>query len=63
MGKDKNAYRRLAGKSEGQDIGRLIILRWILEIPDVVVWTGLFWLRIGDLWRGLVNMVINFQVP
>ena len=44
----RGAYRVLVGKSEGKKIlGRpgvdwSIILRW-----DVVVWTGLIWLRIG----------------
>jgi hypothetical protein len=29
-----------------EDVGRWIILRWILERYDRVVWTGLVWLRI-----------------
>jgi hypothetical protein len=29
------------------DVGGRIILRWILEKYDGVVWTGLIWLRIG----------------
>jgi hypothetical protein len=29
------------------DVGRRIILRWILKRWDGVVWTGLIWLRIG----------------
>jgi hypothetical protein len=33
---------------EDQNIGGWIILRWILEIYDGVVWTGLIWLRIGS---------------
>jgi hypothetical protein len=32
---------------EDLDIGGRIILRWILERQDGVVWTGLIWLRIG----------------
>jgi hypothetical protein len=32
---------------EDQDPVRLIILRWILERWDEVVWTGLVWLKIG----------------
>jgi hypothetical protein len=32
---------------EDQDIGGWIILRWTLEKEDVVVWTGLVWLRTG----------------
>jgi hypothetical protein len=29
-------------------IGRCIILKWILEKYDRVVWTGLIWLRVGN---------------
>jgi hypothetical protein len=32
---------------EDQDVGGLIILGWILERWDGVMWTGLVWLRIG----------------
>jgi hypothetical protein len=41
------------GKPDGKnhwedlDVGGRIILRWILERKDGVVWTGLIWLRIG----------------
>jgi hypothetical protein len=28
-----------------------IILKWALEKKDMVVWTGLIWLRIGDSGR------------
>jgi hypothetical protein len=52
-GEKRNAYRLLVGKPEGkrplrnQDVGGWIILRGILERWDGVMWTGLFWLRIG----------------
>jgi hypothetical protein len=48
-----NAYRILVGKPEGKrPLGRprrrwMIILGWILERWDGVMWTGLVWLRIG----------------
>jgi hypothetical protein len=29
------------------DVGDRIILKWIIERKDGVVWTGLIWLRIG----------------
>jgi hypothetical protein len=32
---------------EDPDMGWRIILRWILERYDGVVWTGLIWLRVG----------------
>jgi hypothetical protein len=47
-GEKRNAYRLLVGNPEGkrppegQDVGG-----WILERWDGVMWTGLFWLRIG----------------
>jgi hypothetical protein len=34
---------------EYQDIVDWIILRYILERWDVVVWTGLVWLRLGTI--------------
>jgi hypothetical protein len=32
---------------ENLDVGGWIILKWILQRQDGVVWTGLIWLRIG----------------
>jgi hypothetical protein len=32
---------------ENLDVGWRIMLRWILDRSDDVVWTGLIWLRIG----------------
>jgi hypothetical protein len=55
---ERNAYRILVAKSEGNvplpnlDTGARIILKWILEKLDGVVWTGLIWLRTGTS-RGL----------
>jgi hypothetical protein len=51
-GEKSNAYRLLVGKPEGkrpldQDIGGWIILGWILERWDEVMWIGLVLLRIG----------------
>jgi hypothetical protein len=34
-------------QEEDQVVGGWIILKWILERYDGVVWTGLFWLGIG----------------
>jgi hypothetical protein len=53
MGEKRNAYRILVGNQkerdhyEYQDISRWKILKWILERQNVVVCTGLIWLRIG----------------
>jgi hypothetical protein len=52
MGKRRGVYRVLVGKPEEKKdhLGDLsadgrIILRWIFRKWDVVVWTGLVWLR------------------
>jgi hypothetical protein len=34
-------------KERDLDIDKRIILRWILEIYDGLVWSGLIWLRRG----------------
>jgi hypothetical protein len=52
-GKKRNACRVLVGKPEergplGRPRCRLgIVLRWILEKLDGMIWTGFIWLRIG----------------
>jgi hypothetical protein len=50
-GEKRNAYRwesqREGDHWEDQDIGGWIILGWILERRDGVMWTGLVWLRKG----------------
>jgi hypothetical protein len=52
MGERRSTYRILVGKPEGTrplEDPRLrgrIILKWILERQDGVVWTGLIWFRI-----------------
>jgi hypothetical protein len=56
---------------EDQDVGWLIILGWILERWDGVMWTGLVWLRLGTggelLWIrywtfGFHEMLGNYRV-
>jgi hypothetical protein len=52
MGEKRNAYRLFAGKPEGKrQLGRprrgWVILKWILERLDGVVWTRMVWLKIG----------------
>jgi hypothetical protein len=53
MGEKCNAYRLLAGKSEGKKPLGKPRRRWMENIKmdlrkwDRVVWTGLIWLRIG----------------
>jgi hypothetical protein len=36
---------------EDLDTGGRIILKWILEVQNRVVWTGFIWLRIGPSGR------------
>jgi len=43
-------------------IDRKIVLKWIFKKWDVGVWTGLSWHRIKDMWRALVNAVMNIPV-
>jgi hypothetical protein len=43
---EKPEGRRLLGKVN-LDVNERIILKWILEKKDELVWTGLLWLRIG----------------
>jgi hypothetical protein len=51
--KTRNEYRILMGKPQGKrllgdlDVGGRIILKWILERWDCLVWIELMWLRIG----------------
>jgi hypothetical protein len=40
--------RRERDNQEDQDVGGRIILGWILERWDGVMWAGLVWLRIGE---------------
>jgi hypothetical protein len=44
IGEKENAYRLLVGKPEGRKTK--IILGWILDRWDGVMWTGFVWLRI-----------------
>jgi hypothetical protein len=46
MREKRNTYRNLAGKPDGKrplyiDVGGMIILKWIVEKCDGVVWTRL----------------------
>jgi hypothetical protein len=46
MGEKLERVYAIGGKARGKEATR-IILGWILERWDGVMWTGLVWLRIG----------------
>jgi hypothetical protein len=60
MGKKRNPYRVLVGKSEGK--GLLGRPRHHKEIG----WGGMDWIHVAqdrDQWRALLNMVMDLRVP
>jgi hypothetical protein len=41
-----SVFLQICTSTEESDIGGRILLKWILERQDKVMWTGLIWLRI-----------------
>jgi hypothetical protein len=69
MGKKRNAYRVLVGKSEGKrPLGRHRC-RWEDDITiDLreIGWSGMNWINLAqdrEQWTALVNMVMNLRIP
>jgi hypothetical protein len=47
MSETRNTCSVLVGKPEDLDVRERIILNWILEKQDGLVWIGFIWLRTG----------------
>jgi hypothetical protein len=69
MGENRNAYRILVGKADGKiPLGRPRH-RWVDNIKTdlrKIGWDSLDWIDMAqdrDLWRALVNTVLNLRVP
>jgi hypothetical protein len=66
MGEKRNAYRLLVGNPEGKrPLGRPR-RRWVDNIRmDLrgVVWGDMDWIGHRNMWRALVNSVLNLRVP
>jgi hypothetical protein len=69
MGERRNAYRILVGNPEGKrSLGRPR-RRWVDNIKiDLrsIEWDGMDWIDLAqdrDMWRALVNTVMNLRVP
>jgi hypothetical protein len=68
MGEKRNAYRILVGKPEGTRPLRIPRRRWVDNIKmnlGEMGWDGMDWIGLDqdrDLWRALVNTVMNLRV-
>jgi hypothetical protein len=69
MGEKKNAYGLLVGKPEGKRPLGKPKRRWVDNIKMDLLeigWGGVDWIGLAqdrDMWRALVNAVINLRVP
>jgi hypothetical protein len=69
MGEKRNAYRILVGKPEGKKPLGKPKRRWEDNIKinlREIGWGGMDWIDLAedrDLWRALVNTVMNLRVP
>jgi hypothetical protein len=67
MGEKRGAYRILVGRPEGRRPLWRSRRRWEDNIKmDLVGWVGMNWIELAqdrDMWRALVNAVMNLRVP
>jgi hypothetical protein len=69
IGKKRNAYRILVGKSEDNRPLERPRRRWVNNIKidlRVIGWDGMDWIDLAQdmyQWRALVNTVINLRIP
>jgi hypothetical protein len=69
MGQKRSAYRLLVGKPEGKRSLERPRRRWVDNIEMDLLeigWGGVDWIGLGqdrDMWRALVNAVMNLRVP
>jgi hypothetical protein len=69
MGEKRNAYKILVGNPEGKRALGRPRRRWVDNIKmDLreIGWDGMNWIDFAqdrDLWRALVNAVMNLRVP
>jgi hypothetical protein len=69
MGEKRNAYRLLVGKPEGKRPLGIPRCRWVDNIRmdlGEVGWGDVDWIGLAkdrNMWRGLVNSVLNPRVP
>jgi hypothetical protein len=68
-GEERNAYRILVGKAEGnRPLGRLR-RKWVdnnkIYLTEIG-WDGVDWIDVvqaRDQWRAILNMLLNLRVP
>jgi hypothetical protein len=69
MGEKENAYRLLVGKPEGRRPLERRRRKWLDNIRMNLVevgWGNVDWIGLTqdkDMWRSLVNSVLNLRVP